>query len=113
VPIVRPTRSAASIRLAFIGLSQVREAAVFSGIPLVDRLQETEERTCGVWVLNNETGRTLGFCRFEVGVQENFAVEVVPGIRFSDLVYHDQEIVGRSYVLGEDALAKVPEDLRA
>ncbi|HEY7491992.1 MAG TPA: TIGR03032 family protein [Candidatus Tectomicrobia bacterium] len=31
--------------LAFIGLSQVRESAVFSGIPLVERLKE---RTCGV-----------------------------------------------------------------
>lgn len=31
--------------LAFVGLSQVRESAVFSGIPLVGRLQE---RTCGV-----------------------------------------------------------------
>ena len=31
--------------LAFIGLSQVRETAVFSGIPLVERLKE---RTCGV-----------------------------------------------------------------
>ncbi|MGH3657370.1 MAG: PASTA domain-containing protein [Micromonosporaceae bacterium] len=39
--------------LAFIGLSQVRESAVFSGIPLVQRLRE---RTCGVWVVNIETG---------------------------------------------------------
>ena len=31
---------------------------------------------CGVWVLNIETGQTLGFCRFEEGVQEIFAVEV-------------------------------------
>jgi uncharacterized protein (TIGR03032 family) len=37
--------------LAFIGLSQVRESAVFSGIPLVDRVKE---RTCGVWVVHIE-----------------------------------------------------------
>ncbi|EDX78308.1 hypothetical protein MC7420_8046 [Coleofasciculus chthonoplastes PCC 7420] len=41
--------------LAFIGLSQVRETAVFSGIPLTERL---EERICGVWVVNIETGQT-------------------------------------------------------
>ena len=99
--------------LAFIGLSQVRESAVFSGIPLVDRLKQAEERTCGVWVLNIETGETLGFCRFEQGVQEIFAVEVLPGVRFPDLVNHDPEIVGHSYVLGDDALAEVPDDLRA
>lgn len=98
--------------LAFIGLSQVRETAVFSGIPLVDRLTQAEERTCGVWVLNIETGQTLGFCRFEEGVQEIFAVEVLPGMRFPDLVNHDKEIVGNSYVLGDDALVDVPKELR-
>lgn len=99
--------------LAFVGLSQVRESAVFSGIPLVERLQEAAERTCGVWVLNIETGETLGFCRFEQGVEEIFAVEVLPGVRFPDLVNHDAELVGRSYVLGNDSLAEVPEDLRS
>ena len=53
--------------LAFIGLSQVRESAVFSGIPLVDRVRE---RTCGVWIVHIETGQTVGFLRFEAGVQE-------------------------------------------
>lgn len=96
--------------LAFIGLSQVRESAVFSGIPLVERL---EERTCGVWVLNIETGQTVAFCRFEDAVQEIFAVEVLPGICFPDLVNHDAELIGRSYVLGDEALAQVPAELRA
>ena len=98
--------------LAFVGLSQVRESAVFSGIPLVERLKEAEERTCGVWILNTETGETLGFCNFEEGVQEVFAVEVLPDVRFPDLVNHDPEIVGHSYVLGDDALAEVPDELR-
>jgi uncharacterized protein (TIGR03032 family) len=35
--------------LAFIGLSQVRESATFSSIPLVERWTE---RTCGVWVVD-------------------------------------------------------------
>lgn len=51
--------------LAFIGLSQVRESAVFSGIPLVERVKE---RCCGVWVVHLETGETIGFLRFEAGV---------------------------------------------
>ena len=97
--------------LAFIGLSQVRESAIFSGIPLVERLQKAEERACGVWVLNIETGETIGFCRFEDGVQEIFAVEVLPGIQFPDLVNHDPGIVGHSFVLGDEALAEVPETL--
>lgn len=98
--------------LAFIGLSQVRESAIFSGIPLVERLKEAEERTCGVWVLNIETGETLGFCRFEDGVQEIFAVEVMPGMPFPDLVNHDPKIVGSSYVLSDQALKDVPDALK-
>lgn len=96
--------------LAFVGLSQVRESAVFSGIPLVERL---EERTCGVWVLNIETGETVAFCRFEDAVQEIFAVELLIGSLFPDLINHDIELIGRSYVLGDEALAKVPKDLRS
>ena len=96
--------------LAFIGLSQVRESAVFSGIPLVERL---EERTCGVWVVNIETGETIAFVRFEDAVQEIFAVEVLPGIRYPDLINHDAELIGRSFVLPDEALALVPEGLRS
>ncbi|NOZ41336.1 MAG: TIGR03032 family protein [Planctomycetes bacterium] len=96
--------------LAFIGLSQVRESAVFSGIPLVERL---EERTCGVWVVNIETGETVAFCRFEDAVQEIFAVEVLAGCLFPDLVNHDAELIGRSYVLDDKDLADVPDNLRA
>ena len=98
--------------LAFIGLSQVRESAVFSGIPLVQRLKEAEERTCGVWVLNIETGETLGFCEFQDGVQEIFAVEVLPEMRFPELINHDAKIIGSSYVLSDKALQSVPEELK-
>ena len=42
--------------LAFVGLSEVRESATFGGIPLTGRL---EERQCGVWVVNIETGQTI------------------------------------------------------
>ena len=57
--------------LAFIGLSQVREATTFGGLPLTGRL---EERQCGVWVVDIETGATSRFLRFEDLVQEIFEV---------------------------------------
>src|SRR5262249_45883972 len=68
--------------LAFVGLSQVRESAVFSGIPLTERLAE---RTCGIWVVDVAAGRTVAFLKFEGAVQEIFAVQVLPGVRFPDL----------------------------
>lgn len=90
--------------LAFIGLSQVRESAVFSGIPLVQRLRE---RTCGVWVVNIETGQTVGFLRFEAGVQEIFAVQILRDIRFPELLEWNDERLAHSYVLPDEALAQV------
>ena len=90
--------------LAFIGLSQVRESAVFSGIPLVERL---EERICGVWVVNVQTGETVAFLRFETGVQEIFAVQIVPA-RFPEMLEFGDEILNHSYVLPDAAMKDVP-----
>ncbi|HEV8719615.1 MAG TPA: TIGR03032 family protein [Candidatus Binatia bacterium] len=90
--------------LAFIGLSQVRESAVFSGIPLVQRLGE---RNCGVWVVNIETGKTIGFLRFEARVQEIFAVQVLQGIGFPELLEWNDRRLSHSYVLPDEALADV------
>lgn len=94
--------------LAFIGLSQVRETAVFSGIPLTQRL---EERTCGVWVVHVETGQTLAFLKFEAAVQEIFAVQVLPGIRFPEIIDWDETLIATSYVLPDEALVDVPPEL--
>ena len=90
-------------RLAFIGLSQVRESAVFSGIPLVERL---EERTCGVWVVDIQTGQTVAFLRFEEGVQEIFAVKALPS-RFPALLDWNDEYLQNSYALPDEAMADV------
>lgn len=42
-----------------------------------------------------------------------FAVETLPGMGFPDLVNHRAELVGSSYIQGDEALAEVPKDLRA
>jgi uncharacterized protein (TIGR03032 family) len=97
--------------LAFIGLSQVRETATFSGLPLMERLGE--ERTCGVWVVHIETGQTLGFLRFEAGVQEIFAVQVLPNTRFPEMLEWEDERLSHSYVLPDAALAETPLAERA
>jgi len=78
--------------------------AVFSGIPLVSRLRN---RTCGVWVVNIETGQTVGFLRFEAGVQEIFAVQILRGMKFPELLEWNDERLGSSYVLPDEALADV------
>ena len=96
---------------AFIGLSQVRETAVFSGLPVTERAQE---RNSGVWVVNIETGENLGFVRFEGEVREIFAVKALPpGIACPELLEPSDPLVRSSYVLPDAALAQVPKELLA
>jgi len=93
--------------LAFLGLSQVRESALFSGIPLTERI---EERTCGVWVVNLQTGKTVAFLRFEQAVQEIFAVSVLHDIRYPELLAWDDKLIANSYMLPDAALKDVPKN---
>lgn len=96
---------------AFVGLSQVRESAVFGGLPLTDRLSP-EERYCGIQVVNIHTGALEAFLRFEAGVQEIFAVQVLPGICFPEILPQDDPLVGSSYSLSPESLDLVPTHLR-
>jgi len=99
-------------RYAFVGLSQVRETDVFSGVPISERLVESE-RSCGVWVIDVESGQVVALLRFEEGVQEVFAVVATPGRRYPDLIQADTEVICNSFVLPDEALSEVPDSLRA
>jgi len=89
---------------AFVGVSQVRETATFGGIPLNE---SCPERNCGVWAIHLPTGQTAGFLRFEAGVQEIFAVRVLTGMRFPEVLDTNDERLAHSYVLPDAALAGV------
>ena len=96
--------------LAFIGLSQVRESAVFSGIAIAER--PLAERCCGVWVVNIQTGQTVAFVKFEDAVQEIFAVQVLPGVRHPDVINDQPRVIADSFVVPDEALDLVPGPLR-
>jgi uncharacterized protein (TIGR03032 family) len=98
-------------RLAFVGLSQVRESAVFSGIAIAER--PVAERCCGVWVVDIATGQVVAFVKFEDAVQEIFAVEVLPHSAFPDVITDNQALIADSFVLPDAALSRVPPHLRS
>src|SRR5436190_6464637 len=83
--------------LAFVGLSQVRESAVFSGIPITERLAP-EQRTCGVCVVDLRRGEAVALLRFPSGVQEVFAVAVLPR-RLADLIRGDVGVLASAFVV--------------
>jgi uncharacterized protein (TIGR03032 family) len=64
---------------AFVGLSRIRETAVFGGVPIAGR---REGLRCGVAVVELSSGRRLAQLEFHSGVEEIFAVAVLPGVRF-------------------------------
>ncbi len=96
---------------AFVGLSQVRESAVFSGIPITERLAPAE-RTCGICVVDLRRGETIALLKFESGVQEIFAVSVL-GRRFPDLINDDEKLLESSFVVPTQCLHEVAATVRA
>ena len=97
--------------LAFVGLSQVRESAVFSGIPITERLSP-EERTCGVCVVDLRRGEVVALLKFTSGVQEVFAVALLPR-RFPDLINDDDKLLESSFVVPTECLGEVAATVRA
>lgn len=82
--------------IAFVGLSQIRESASFGGVPLAEKLKE-KERIAGVWAIDIRTGETVAFVRFTAGVQEVFAVEILPGMQRPEVLEPDDSLVATSY----------------
>ena len=83
-------------RTAFVGLSQIRESSTFGDLPLVDRL---EERLCGVWAVDLQTGAIEGFLRFDDLVQEVFDVALLPGKRYPEIAEPGSGAVASSFAL--------------
>lgn len=94
---------------AFVGLSQVRESAMFSGIPITERLSE---RTCGVWVVDIRSAQVAAFLRFEEAVQEIFSVCVLPGVCFPEILEPSDDLLASSYMLPDEALKDVAKPPR-
>ena len=59
---------------AFIGLSRIRESAVFGGVPIADHRDQLK---CGVGVVDLQTGQPVASLEFETGVEEIFDVQVL------------------------------------
>jgi uncharacterized protein (TIGR03032 family) len=83
-------------RTAFVGLSQIRESSTFGDLPLVERL---DERLCGVWAVDLESGAIEGFLRFDDLVQEVFDVALLPGTRYPEIAEPGSSATAGSFEL--------------
>ena len=64
--------------LAFVGLSRIRETAIFGGAPIAEYHDQLK---CGVGVIELSTGDTIATLQFATGVEEIFDVQAVAGAR--------------------------------
>ncbi len=60
-------------RYAFVGLSKIRETAIFGNLPICDRFNELK---CGVAVVDLQTRQMISLLEFQAGVDEIFDIQV-------------------------------------
>jgi uncharacterized protein (TIGR03032 family) len=81
---------------AFIGLSKVRESNTFGNLPITNKGIDLQ---CGIWVVDLRTGQIAQLMQFQAGVEEIFAIEVLPGVRFPEIVGFQEETIHGAFVV--------------
>jgi len=90
-------------RYAVVGLSQVRETAVFAGLPLTERVKD---RQCGVYIVDIVEKRIVGFVVFSGEVREIFSVQILPS-SFPAVLSLDDPLLRTTYSIPDEALKEV------
>jgi len=83
-------------RHAFIGLSKIRETATFGGLPIAERLGELK---CGVAVVDLRRGQLVALLEFQTAVEEIFDVQLLPGLRFPEVIGFQQETIHHTFIV--------------
>ncbi|HJT32677.1 MAG TPA: TIGR03032 family protein [Pirellulales bacterium] len=92
---------------AFIGLSKIRETSTFGGLPIAERLSELK---CGVAVVDVRRGQLVAMLEFQTAVEEIFDVQLLPGLRFPEVIGFQKETVHHTFVVPREE--GVPVGLR-
>jgi uncharacterized protein (TIGR03032 family) len=81
---------------AFVGLSKIRKTSAMDGVPLADR---REQLKCGVAVIDLGSGRVVAWLEFQTAVEEIFDVQLLPGLRFPEVIGFQQEAIQHTFVV--------------
>jgi uncharacterized protein (TIGR03032 family) len=87
---------------AFVGLSKIREASAMDGVPVADR---REQLKCGVAVVDLRSGRVVALLEFQTAVEEVFDVQLLPGLRFPEVIGFQQETIQHTFVVPRESAA--------
>jgi uncharacterized protein (TIGR03032 family) len=81
---------------AFVGLSKIRPTSAMDGVPLAER---REQLKCGVAVVDLRSGHVVALLEFQTAVEEIFDVQVLPGLRFPEVIGFQQETIQHTFVV--------------
>src|SRR6266542_2120119 len=80
----------------FVGLSKIRPTSAMDGVPLAQR---REQLKCGVAVVDLRSGQVIAFLEFQTAVEEIFDVQLLPGLRFPEVIGFQQETIQHTFVV--------------
>jgi uncharacterized protein (TIGR03032 family) len=83
-------------RYAFIGLSKIRKTSAMDGVPLAERREQLQ---CGVAVVDLHRSQVIAMLEFQSAVEELFDVQLLPGMRFPEVVGFQQETIRHTFVV--------------
>jgi uncharacterized protein (TIGR03032 family) len=81
---------------AFVGLSKIRQTSAMDGVPLAER---REQLKCGVAVVDLRSGQVIALLEFQTAVEEIFDVQLLPGLRFPEVIGFQQETIQHTFVV--------------
>jgi uncharacterized protein (TIGR03032 family) len=81
---------------AFVGLSKIRPSSAMDGVPLAQRRDTLK---CGVAVVDLRTGQVIDVLEFQTAVEEIFDVQLLPGLRFPEVVGFQKEAIHHTFVV--------------
>ena len=81
---------------AFVGLSKIRETSAMDGVPLA---RQRNDLKCGVAVVDVRTRRVIALLEFQTAVEEIFDVQLLPGLRFPEVIGLQKEAVQHTFVV--------------
>jgi len=81
---------------AFIGLSKIRKTSAMDGVPLAERRDQLK---CGVAVVDLRLKQIVGFLEFQSAVEEIFDVQLLPGLRFPEVIGFQQDTIQHTFIV--------------
>jgi len=81
---------------AFVGLSKIRKTSAMDGVPLAER---REQLKCGVAVVDIRSCQTIAFLEFRTAVEEIFDVQLLPKLRFPEVIGFQQETIQHTFIV--------------